>query len=123
MTITLYDITVPVCARAGPAQRGTGEGAGARAAAGIAEAALLEARLVPGMLTLAGQVQRASDTAKFAAVRIGGVENVSFADEERSFDELQERIGRTRAFWRRCRGRRSTAGRARRSPRTWAGRQ
>ena len=43
------------------------------------------------MLTLAGQVQRASDTAKFAAVRIGGVENVPFADEESSFAELQDR--------------------------------
>ena len=99
MTITLYDITVPVLLRgldrlSAVLEKGRAHGA----AAGIAEAALLEARLVPGMLTLAGQVQRASDTAKFAAVRIGGVENVSFADEERSFYELQERIGRTRAF-------------------------
>ena len=50
------------------------------------------------MLTLTGQVQRASDTAKFAAVRIGGVENVRFGDEEKSFEDLQERIARTRAF-------------------------
>ena len=59
---------------------------------------LLATRLAPDMLTLTGQVQRASDTAKFAAVRIGGVENVRFADEERSFAELQDRIARTQAF-------------------------
>ena len=44
------------------------------------------------------QVQRASDTAKFAAVRIGGVENERFADDERSFEDLQHRISRTLAF-------------------------
>ena len=47
------------------------------------------------MLTLAGQVQRASDTAKFAMVRVGGVENEPFADEEKSFADLQDRIART----------------------------
>jgi hypothetical protein len=67
-------------------------------AEGIDAAALLEARLAPDMLTLVGQVQRASDTAKFAAVRIGGVENQSFADEEKDFGDLAERIARTRAF-------------------------
>ena len=50
------------------------------------------------MLTLAGQVQRASDTAKFAAVRIGGVENERFADEEKSFEDLRDRISRTQTF-------------------------
>ena len=50
------------------------------------------------MLTLTGQVQRASDTAKFAAVRIGGVANERFADDEKSFEDLEDRIARTRAF-------------------------
>ena len=58
----------------------------------------MTARLAPDMLTLAGQVQRASDTAKFTAVRIGGVENVRFADEEKSFADLQNRLSRTREF-------------------------
>jgi Transposase IS66 family/Domain of unknown function (DUF1993) len=58
---------------------------------------LLEARLTPDMLPLTGKVQRASDTAEFAAVRLGSVENTPFADEERSFWELQDRIARSLA--------------------------
>ena len=98
MAITLYDITVPVFLR--------GLGASGRCSTRAAPSArrrdraaeLLGARLAPDMLTLTGQVQRASDTAKFAAVRIGGVPNERFADEEKSFEDLQDRIARTRAF-------------------------
>jgi hypothetical protein len=99
MTITLYDITVPVFLR-GLGRLGAvlEKGRAWGESEGMAEGELLEVRLVAGMLTLAGQVQRASDTAKFAAVRIGGVENVAFADEEKSFAELQERIARTKEF-------------------------
>jgi hypothetical protein len=61
-------------------------------------AALVEARLAPDMFTLAGQVQRASDTAKGCAARLAGIDNPSFADTETSFAELQERIARTVAF-------------------------
>jgi hypothetical protein len=60
--------------------------------------ALLASRLAPDMLTLAGQVQRASDTAKFAVARLTGAEAPSFADEEASFDELRERCARTSAY-------------------------
>jgi hypothetical protein len=58
-------------------------------------AALVEARLAPDMFTLAGQVQRASDTAKGCAVRLAGIDNPSFPDTETSFAQLQERIART----------------------------
>jgi uncharacterized protein len=47
---------------------------------------------------LAAQVQRASDTAKFVAVRVGGAENVAMADNEATFDELYARIDRTIGF-------------------------
>ena len=67
------------------------------------------------MLTLAGQVQRASDTAKFAVVRVGGVKNEAFADDEKSFADLEDRIARTRRSSGGCRGRRSTPG-----PRRWS---
>jgi hypothetical protein len=99
MAITLYDVTVPMLLR-GLDRLGVllDMGRAFGEAEGIAEADLLGARLAPDMMTLTGQVQRASDTAKFAAVRIGGVENVSFADEEASFAELADRIARTRAF-------------------------
>ena len=99
MTIALYDITVPVFTR-GLGRLGAllEQGRAYAEAEGIAPEELLAARLAPDMLTLTGQVQRASDTAKLAAVRIGGVENERFADEERSFAELRDRIGRTIAF-------------------------
>ena len=61
-------------------------------------AALVEARLAPDMFTLAGQVQRASDTAKGCAARLAGIDNPSFADTETTFAQLQERIGKTAAF-------------------------
>jgi hypothetical protein len=99
MTITLYDITVPVFLRGLATLSGLLEKGRAFAEAeGIDAAELLEARLAPDMFSLTGQVQRASDAAKFAAVRLGGVENVRFADEEQSFADLEARIARTRAL-------------------------
>ena len=99
MAITLYDLTIPVFLRGlGVISAVLEKGRAHAEAAGIEPEELVEARLAPDMLTLAGQVQRASDTAKFAAVRIGGVENVRFADEEKSFADLQDRLARTRDF-------------------------
>ncbi|HET9068128.1 MAG TPA: DUF1993 domain-containing protein, partial [Amaricoccus sp.] len=97
MPIGLYDITVPVLIRGlGRLSVFLEKGRVHAEAAGVPADELIGARLAPDMLTLAGQVQRASDTARFAAVRIGGVENLSMADEERSIADLQERIARTR---------------------------
>ena len=59
---------------------------------------LTEARLAPDMLTLAGQVQRASDTAKGCAGRLAGIEAPRMPDEEKSFAELYARIDRTADF-------------------------
>ncbi len=99
MSISLYDVTVPVFLRGlGNLDAVLAKARAFAEAEGIDAAALLEARLAPDMLTLVGQVQRASDTAKFAAVRVGGVENQSFADEEKDFGDLADRIARTRAF-------------------------
>lgn len=41
------------------------------------------------------QVQSCSNTAKFLAVRVGGMENVVLEDNETTFDQLQARITRT----------------------------
>jgi hypothetical protein len=68
------------------------------AQAGIKPETLLGARLAEDMLPLTAQVQRASDTAKFAAQRIGGGEAPKFADDETSFAQLQERIASTIAY-------------------------
>jgi hypothetical protein len=62
---------------------------------GIPHADLLEARLFGDMGTLIYQVQRCSDTAKFAAVRLAQVENRPMEDKEQSFDDLQARIAAT----------------------------
>lgn len=54
-----------------------------------------EARLYPDMLTLAGQIQRASDAAKACAARLSGTDAPSFPDTEKTFAELQARIQKT----------------------------
>ena len=65
---------------------------------GLGHDALLEARLAPDMFTLIQQIQAASDSAKFLAARLGGVEPASDPDEEKTFDELQARLKKTIAF-------------------------
>jgi hypothetical protein len=58
-------------------------------------ASFVEARLAPDMLTLAGQIQRASDAAKACAARLSGTDAPGFPDNEKSFAELQQRIAKT----------------------------
>jgi hypothetical protein len=55
----------------------------------------IEARLAADMLALAGQVQHASDTAKFSVARLTGTQAPPFADDESTFDRLRERCART----------------------------
>lgn len=62
--------------------------------------AFLTARLFPDMFTFTKQVQLACDFAKGTSARLADVTNPSHADEEKSFDELQERIRKTVAFLR-----------------------
>jgi hypothetical protein len=69
-------------------------------AQGLSPADLVDARLAPDMLNLAGQVQRASDTAKGCAARLAGIAVPSFEDTESNFDELHARISRTVDFLR-----------------------
>lgn len=99
MTTSLYDITVPVLLRSlGSLSTILTKGEAFAAEKGIDPAELLGARLIEDMGSLITQVQRASDAAKGAMVRIGGVENVAMPDEEASFADLQERIAKTMAF-------------------------
>ncbi len=65
---------------------------------GIDPAQIVEARLAPDMLTLAGQIQRASDTAKLSMERLTGVHAPKFEDNEKTFADLYGRIDRTRAY-------------------------
>src|SRR3546814_4181659 len=65
---------------------------------GIDPLTLTQARLTQDMAPLAAQVQYASDSAKGAVIRIGGLDPVPMPDTEQSFADLQERIGKTVAF-------------------------
>lgn len=96
MTAPLYDASVPVFrqmldALADLLRKGEAD---ARER-GLDPDAMLAARLAPDMLTLVGQVQRASDHAKGAAGRLAGLEPPPFADDEQSLAEAHARISRT----------------------------
>jgi hypothetical protein len=60
--------------------------------------ALLQARLFPDMFPLVRQVQLATDFAKGMGARLAGIAVPSYADEEKTFDELKARIAKTVAF-------------------------
>jgi hypothetical protein len=62
---------------------------------GIPHSKLLESKLVDDMANLVFQVQRVSDTAKGAVVRVAGIEPVVMADTETTFEDLQARIQKT----------------------------
>ena len=99
MALSFYDISVPVFLRGlGQLSHLLDKGLAHAQAAGLDPTVLVDARLAPDMFTLAGQIQRASDTAKGCAARLAGIDNPSFADTETTFAQLQERIGKTVAF-------------------------
>ena len=68
------------------------------AAKKIDPAVMISQRLYPDMLALARQVQIAADVAKAAGARLAGIEVPSFADDEKTFPELQARIAKTIDF-------------------------
>ena len=99
MAIELYDLTVPAFLRGFAALSAFLTKAESWAAENDVDPAdLLTARLHDDMAPLTAQIQRASDTAKGAAVRIGGIANIPMADEEATFADLQTRIARTVEF-------------------------
>ncbi|HZF84976.1 MAG TPA: DUF1993 domain-containing protein [Burkholderiaceae bacterium] len=99
MAISLYDASVPVFVRGlDQLTHILGKGLAHAQAQGLDPATLVQARLAPDMLTLAGQVQRASDASKLAAARLGGITAPSFPDTESTYDELLARVAKTRDF-------------------------
>ncbi len=58
----------------------------------------LTTRLAPDMLPFTTQIQIACDMAKFAVVRLSGVDGPTFDDTEKTLDELRERMRATAAF-------------------------
>lgn len=99
MAFSMYDVTIPVMIRGFGIMTQYLEKAAAYAAENnINPAVLVQARLSPDMLPLAGQVQRASDNAKGAIARLTGKEMPGFSDTETTFEELHERINKTVAL-------------------------
>jgi uncharacterized protein len=64
----------------------------------IDDATLIQARLYPNMLPFIAQVRIATDTAKGAAARLSGQAVPSWPDEEKTFAEVHERIGKAISF-------------------------
>ena len=96
MTLSLYDISVPALVRGLENLTHQIDKAVAFAKeAGVDADDFVQARLAPDMLTFAGQVQRASDTAKFGAARLSGGQGPSFPDDETTIGQLQARIANT----------------------------
>ncbi|MCS3806935.1 hypothetical protein HNO92_004666 [Chromobacterium alkanivorans] len=99
MSVSMYQASVPALIRGLNNLSAILDKAAADAAArNIAPDVLLNARLAPDMFALTRQVQIASDSAKGCVARLAGVEVPSYADDEASFADLQQRIAKTVAF-------------------------
>ena len=99
MTLSLYDLSVPVFSQSLKALSDVLRKAEAFAEAKkIDPSVLLQSRLAPDMFPLVRQVQLASDFAKGGAARTAGVDVPSYADTETDFAGLRARIETTIAF-------------------------
>lgn len=99
MTLSVYQASVPVFIRGLTVLASLLEKGLAHAeAAGTDPADLVNARLAPDMYPLSGQIQRASDAAKFAVQRLSQGQAPKFPDEETTFAQLQQRIQDTIAY-------------------------
>jgi hypothetical protein len=99
MALSMYDVSVPVLLRGLNILSAYLDKAATFAAErNIDPAVLISARLAPDMMSLAGQVQRASDNAKGGISRLTLVKAPSFPDTETSFEELKNRIAKTVLF-------------------------
>ena len=99
MSLSMYQASVPVFVRGLKVLKALLEkGAAHAAAAGTDPAALVQARLAPDMLDLAGQIQRASDTSKLSVQRLSGVAAPAMPDTETTLDQLIARVDATLAY-------------------------
>jgi hypothetical protein len=99
MSVSIYEISIPVLCRGLTNLSAILDKAAAHAAAKKYDSGvLLQLRLFPDMHPLSRQVQIACDTAKGAAARLAGVENPKHDDVETTLDELQRRIAKTLDF-------------------------
>ncbi|EME81040.1 uncharacterized protein MYCFIDRAFT_86443 [Pseudocercospora fijiensis CIRAD86] len=96
MSLTLYDLSVPILVRSLENLKGVlQKGEQWAKDNGKSESELLEARIVDDMKPLTFQIQTCSDTAKGILFRIGGEENTPMEDNEKSLADLYARIDAT----------------------------
>ena len=99
MSVSLYDVSIPVYARLLGNLAHVLDKAEAHAQQTGAElSTYVEASFGHGMYPLNRQIQLASDAAKGGAARLAGVEAPSMPDTETTFPELKARIARTLDF-------------------------
>lgn len=98
MSLSMYEVSIPVFIRGLTVLSGLLEKGQAHAAQTGAGEDMVQARLAPDMLTLAGQVQRASDTSKLSGQRLSGVTAPAMPDTETTFADLRKRTADTIAY-------------------------
>jgi hypothetical protein len=99
MSISMYDISIPVLTRGLTNLSAILDKAAAHATAKKFDSAVLaQLRLFPDMHPLVRQVQIACDTAKGAAARLAVIEVPKHEDTEVTFAELKARIAKTVDF-------------------------
>ncbi len=95
MTLSMYQASVPVFARAlRNLAHVLHKGEDFATAKEIEPTLLLQQRLIVDMLPLVRQVQIATDMAKNGACRLAGIEPPKFEDDESTFAQLFDRIDR-----------------------------
>ncbi len=93
MTVSMYQASVPVLARAlGNLRHVLQQGAAHAKAKGISDEVLLQTRLIPDMFSLLRQVQTATDMAKGGVARLAGVEPLKIEDNETTLAQLDARL-------------------------------
>lgn len=99
MTISLYAASIPVFKQMLNSLSEILHKSEAHAMAKSIDAnALLQARLFPDMFPLIRQVQIAADFSRGVSARLAGVEVPKFDDDQQSFADLQELLGKTLDF-------------------------
>jgi uncharacterized protein len=99
MSISMYDLTIPVLMRGLTNLSAIlDKGAQYAAAKKFDPVVLAQSRLFPDMHPLVRQIQIACDTAKGAAARLAGVEVPKHEDTEATIDDLKARLAKTADF-------------------------
>ena len=99
MSISIYDVSIPMLTRGLTNMSAILDKAAAHAAAKKFDSAVLtQARLFPDMYPLVRQVQIACDAAKGGAARLAGIEVPKHEDTEVTFADLKARIAKTLEF-------------------------